>query len=265
MAFFKNLYNCSYNGRFVFFSKGSMRKSIVLSNLTTFIKPRARQVLGRGVPPGIAAARNAVIAAAADCHLLLIHRRRRGGISGMAASDGRAAAAVWRPSGCRDRPCRFSQGRAELGGRRTTYDVPAGRPVPPSSSPAAATSSIDLSGTAQLAPHFDIRFGILGGSDTHFFMRARRAGLAMLWCDEAVVTEEVPLKIPGLAGFSSEGSGSATPSGSANERSSRVASASYGGSSLEPRRASRAGQGALSFLPARSAGTLLPPSPGCNA
>jgi GT2 family glycosyltransferase len=42
------------------------------------------------------------------------------------------------------------------------------------------------------APYFDVRYNFLGGGDTDFFVRARRAGLAFHWVAEAVVTEDVP-------------------------------------------------------------------------
>lgn len=41
-------------------------------------------------------------------------------------------------------------------------------------------------------PYFDPRYNFLGGGDTDFFVRARRAGLAFHWAAEAVVTEAVP-------------------------------------------------------------------------
>lgn len=42
------------------------------------------------------------------------------------------------------------------------------------------------------APYFDPRYNFLGGGDTDFFVRARRAGLVFRWSAEAVVTEAVP-------------------------------------------------------------------------
>jgi GT2 family glycosyltransferase len=46
---------------------------------------------------------------------------------------------------------------------------------------------------ARLAdPAFDLRFNFLGGGDTDFFTRCRRAGLRFHWAAEAVITETVP-------------------------------------------------------------------------
>jgi GT2 family glycosyltransferase len=41
-------------------------------------------------------------------------------------------------------------------------------------------------------PAFDLRFNFLGGGDTDFFMRCRRAGMKFHWAAEAVITETVP-------------------------------------------------------------------------
>lgn len=38
---------------------------------------------------------------------------------------------------------------------------------------------------------FDLRFGLSGGEDTDFFTRARKAGLRLIWCDEAIAYEKV--------------------------------------------------------------------------
>jgi len=43
-----------------------------------------------------------------------------------------------------------------------------------------------------LAGPFDPAFGQSGGEDTLFFALLHRAGFVFVWCDEAVVTEEVP-------------------------------------------------------------------------
>jgi GT2 family glycosyltransferase len=40
---------------------------------------------------------------------------------------------------------------------------------------------------------FDPAFGRTGGEDSHFFIRARRAGARLVWMDEAVVEEQVPV------------------------------------------------------------------------
>lgn len=46
---------------------------------------------------------------------------------------------------------------------------------------------------ARLAdPRFDLRFNFLGGGDTDFFVRCRRAGMKFHWAAEAVITETVP-------------------------------------------------------------------------
>jgi GT2 family glycosyltransferase len=42
------------------------------------------------------------------------------------------------------------------------------------------------------APAFDLRFNFLGGGDTDFFVRCRRAGLRFHWAAEAIIIETVP-------------------------------------------------------------------------
>ncbi|MEI8147321.1 MAG: hypothetical protein WCH83_17860, partial [Alphaproteobacteria bacterium] len=41
-------------------------------------------------------------------------------------------------------------------------------------------------------PPFDPRFNFLGGGDTDFFCRAKRAGASFYWVQEAMITETVP-------------------------------------------------------------------------
>jgi len=41
-------------------------------------------------------------------------------------------------------------------------------------------------------PAFDLRFNFLGGGDTDFFVRCRRAGMKFHWAAEAVIAETVP-------------------------------------------------------------------------
>lgn len=42
-------------------------------------------------------------------------------------------------------------------------------------------------------PAFDVAYNFLGGGDTDFFVRVRRAGIPFHWAQEAVVSETVPL------------------------------------------------------------------------
>jgi len=41
-------------------------------------------------------------------------------------------------------------------------------------------------------PAFDLRFNFLGGGDTDFFVRCRKAGMKFHWVAEAIITESVP-------------------------------------------------------------------------
>jgi len=41
-------------------------------------------------------------------------------------------------------------------------------------------------------PQFDLRFNFLGGGDTDFFTRCRRAGLTFYWAADAIISETVP-------------------------------------------------------------------------
>jgi succinoglycan biosynthesis protein ExoM len=50
-----------------------------------------------------------------------------------------------------------------------------------------------------VTPGFDPAFRFTGSSDLHFFLRVHRAGFRILWCEEAVITEEVPLSRTTLA------------------------------------------------------------------
>lgn len=42
------------------------------------------------------------------------------------------------------------------------------------------------------SPRFSEEFSLTGGSDTELFYRLRQAGARMIWCDEAIVYEDVP-------------------------------------------------------------------------
>jgi succinoglycan biosynthesis protein ExoM len=67
-------------------------------------------------------------------------------------------------------------------------------------SPQATGSPVEFVATnnvlfrAELAAKykFDSRFDATGGEDTHFFMRMKRDGLSLVWCQEAEVIETVP-------------------------------------------------------------------------
>jgi glycosyltransferase involved in cell wall biosynthesis len=41
---------------------------------------------------------------------------------------------------------------------------------------------------------FDQRYGLTGGEDRHFFQRIGLAGYRIVWCDEAIVRETIPLE-----------------------------------------------------------------------
>jgi len=58
----------------------------------------------------------------------------------------------------------------------------------------AATNNLllDLRRVRAAGIGFDERFGLSGGSDTLFTRRLTAAGLPLVWCDEAVVTDVVP-------------------------------------------------------------------------
>jgi len=50
-----------------------------------------------------------------------------------------------------------------------------------------------------VTPGFDPAFRFTGSSDLHFFLRVHQAGFRIVWCEEAVITEEVPLSRTTLA------------------------------------------------------------------
>jgi succinoglycan biosynthesis protein ExoM len=45
-----------------------------------------------------------------------------------------------------------------------------------------------------VTPHFDERLVDTGGSDTHFYRRVREAGFSIVWADEAVAWEWIPIE-----------------------------------------------------------------------
>lgn len=63
----------------------------------------------------------------------------------------------------------------------------------PSLSPATNNTLVRLDYLRSVGfPRFDESFSLTGGSDTAFFRVLREAGARMVWCDEAVVHEDVP-------------------------------------------------------------------------
>jgi succinoglycan biosynthesis protein ExoM len=68
--------------------------------------------------------------------------------------------------------------------------LPTGTPVT-----LAATNNLllDLDQVDALGLRFDDRYGVTGGSDTLFTRAAAAAGARLVWCDEAVVTDVVPV------------------------------------------------------------------------
>jgi hypothetical protein len=143
--------------------------------------------------PGIAAARNAALRAADDADVLVFvdddERPREGWLSALLATyrDAGVGACVvgpvvsayevplddWVVAG------RFFDRRRLTTGTRVTV---------------AATNNLllDVAAVRAAGVRFDEAFGLSGGSDTLFTRRLAQAGVPMVWCDEAVVTDVVP-------------------------------------------------------------------------
>lgn len=148
--------------------------------------------------PGIAAARNRALDeadAAGDDVLVFLDDDER-------PSPGwlDLLVATWREQGCAAvvGPV-VSRFPADLdpwvaaGGFFTRRRMPTGTAVT-----VAATNNLllDLAAVRTSAPgglRFDERFGLSGGSDTLFTRALHAAGATMLWCDEAVVSDVVPV------------------------------------------------------------------------
>ena len=69
--------------------------------------------------------------------------------------------------------------------------LPTGSPVR-----IASTSNVLVANRVltDVRPPFDARFALSGGEDTHFFLRASLAGYRLVWADNAVVEERVPVE-----------------------------------------------------------------------
>ncbi|MDR1998881.1 MAG: glycosyltransferase [Frankiaceae bacterium] len=61
--------------------------------------------------------------------------------------------------------------------------------------PAAATNNLllDLGALRRHGMRFDGRLGLIGGEDTRFSRALIRRGEAIIWCDEAVVDDQIPV------------------------------------------------------------------------
>jgi GT2 family glycosyltransferase len=65
--------------------------------------------------------------------------------------------------------------------------LPTGTPVR-----IAATSNVLIARRVLAQLQFDPRFGLTGGEDTHYFLRATASGYRIVWAQDAVVEERVP-------------------------------------------------------------------------
>ncbi|WP_116449778.1 glycosyltransferase family 2 protein [Blastococcus litoris] len=155
-----------------------------------FDSPRLRYVVEP--TPGIAAARNRALEEAADATFLVFvdddERPHAGWLEHLLGTQERTGAAAvagavvsafpgeldpWVAAG------RFFDRRRLSTG--TPIDV-------------AATNNLllDMAVVRAAGLRFDAAFGLSGGSDTLFTRQLTAGGALMVWCDEAVVTDEVP-------------------------------------------------------------------------
>ena len=161
--------------------------------VAAFADPRVRYV--HEPRPGIAAARNRALDEVADDGLLIFIDDDERPARRLAAEPRRHV----RPHG----QCR--RGRASrLGLRRRTRPVDRARDAssidaacpPERRIDVAATNNLllDMTQVRRLGLEFDEAFGISGGSDTLFSRQLVARGASMVWCDEAVVTDQVPAR-----------------------------------------------------------------------
>lgn len=143
--------------------------------------------------PGIAAARNRALTEAPGNALLIFidddERPQPGWLQNLVAGFQRSgAAAVVGPvvSEYEQEPEEWIRAGRFFDRRR----LPSGTRVD-----VAATNNLllDLTQVHALGLTFDEKFGESGGSDTLFTRRLHAAGREMIWCDEAVVTDVVPV------------------------------------------------------------------------
>lgn len=143
--------------------------------------------------PGIAAARNAALDAAGDADLLVFidddERPVDDWLQLLLATWRRThATAVIGPVVSRfdEEPSTWVQAGRFFSRRR----MPTGTEVA-----VAATNNmlLDLQFVRTSGLRFDERFGLTGGSDTLFTKQLHAMGGQMVWCDEAIVTDVVPV------------------------------------------------------------------------
>jgi glycosyltransferase involved in cell wall biosynthesis len=138
--------------------------------------------------PGIAAARNRALDESADADLLVFidddERPHPGWLAALLATGAALVAGTV-----------VSSFPAELDAFVAAGDffrrrrLPTGTPIS-----LAATNNLllDLGEVRRLGLRFDPEFGLSGGEDTLFTRRLAVAGVRMVWCAEAVVTDVVP-------------------------------------------------------------------------
>ncbi|MCZ2810479.1 glycosyltransferase [Modestobacter sp. VKM Ac-2979] len=143
--------------------------------------------------PGIAAARNRVLAESHDRDVLVFidddERPRDDWLAQLLGTHRRTGAAAVAGAVVSDFSGPVDPWLVE-GGFFVRRRLPTGTPID-----VAATNNLLLD-LRQLRPtglRFDVAFGASGGEDTLFTRGIAQRGLTMVWCDEAVVTDVVPV------------------------------------------------------------------------
>jgi hypothetical protein len=144
--------------------------------------------------PGIGAARNRALDDSGDVDLLVFidddERPWPGWLEALLTTQDRHAAAL-----VAGRVVSTFAGELdpwlEAGGWFARRRLPTGTPIG-----LAATNNlvIDLRQTRRWGLRFDEAFGLTGGEDTLFTRQVAALGGVMVWCDEAVVTDVVPVE-----------------------------------------------------------------------
>ena len=153
--------------------------------------PRVRYVVEP--TPGIAAARNRVLDEAADAAFLVFvdddERPHPGWLAQLLATQERSGAAVVAGAVVSAFDGELDPW-IEAGGFFRRRRLTTGTPID-----VAATNNLllDVARVRAAAVRFDPEFGITGGSDTLFTRSLAASGAPMVWCNEAVVTDCVPV------------------------------------------------------------------------